>query len=185
MKIFKSVKKSSRFMFNFLYKNKYLKSNFIRKNDGYSTNQMIISLVILGILFTLVVPKFTNSIEFIEVLIAEKYLFKSVRQCQSGLINDNNYPKYNLPPNNLVKGFNRKSRFQFFYSGEEGECKSNLNFNQLSASKINVASEEIDYQLIINLVTGEKTSQGNLPEWLDWWEGQYSPLIPLDDPLIN
>ena len=52
-------------------------------------------------------------------------------------------------------------------------------------SKMNNNQSNIDYSLIINLITGERISEGNIPDWLDWWEDFYSPLIPENDILLE
>ena len=41
------------------------------------------------------------------------------------------------------------------------------------------------YSLIIDVVNGNKTLEGKFPDWLDWWKGTYSPLIPINDSLLD
>ena len=50
---------------------------------------------------------------------------------------------------------------------------------------VNINSEKIIYSLIINVKTGEKSSEGSLPDWLDWWDGKSSNLIADDDVLLD
>ena len=171
---------------NFIPSNKNISKDYYSiKELGFSTNEMILTVIIISIISAIFVPKFLKSLVFVELLIAEKHLLKSVKQCQAGLINGELIPKYNLPENNFSLGLNRKNNFTFLFTGIEGECKSNFSFNQLGVSRVNTNKDSFDYSLIINLITGEKTSKGKLPPWLDWWEGQYSPLIPLNDPLLD
>ena len=75
--------------------------------------------------------------------------------------------------------------FVFSHTGIEGECTSTFGNNLLSASRMNQNKSNNSYSLTINLVNGNKTSQGNIPEWLDWWKGSYSPLIPNNDSLLD
>ena len=152
---------------------------------GFSINEMVLTIIVLSIISGIFIPKFLKSIEFFEFLIAEKHLLKSVKKCQLGLINGETNPQYNLPLKTTSIRFNRRNIFKFRYTGIEGECKSNFSFNKLSISKKNINNDNFEYSLIINLITGQKTSEGTLPIWLDWWEGQYSPLIPLNDPLLD
>ena len=70
---------------------------------------------------------------------------------------------------NLIKDFN----FVDISLGHHPNNTSDIN------------SEEIIYSLIINVKTGEKSSEGSLPDWLDWWEGKSSNLIPNDDILLD
>ena len=56
--------------------------------------------------------------------------------------------------------------------------------NILTAARTSGSQTFLSYELNINVVTGEKSSEGNVPSWLDWWEGIYSPIIPEGDPLL-
>jgi len=161
-----------------LFVKRYSKSERIKTN-GYTTTDLSIAIIIIGILATILVPKFSSSLEFIEVLIAEKHLYDAVKKCQAGLINDEIKPQYRLPTKDMGLGIFRNNKFSFAYTGIEDECISDYEPNQIRLSRTNN-----QYSLIINLITGERTSEGELPEWLDWWEDFYSPLIPENDPML-
>mgnify|MGYP001178519813 CR=1 FL=1 len=163
-----------------LLSQKYLETN----QSGYSTIQMAVALTCIGIVTTLTFPLLTPVIEWTEVLIAEKYLLDAVKQCQMGLINGETYPLYTLPPQSTGLGFISTRRFQFPYTGIDGECLSSFGGNILSAQRMNNNQTIPTYILNINVVTGEKTSEGDVPSFIDWWEGVYSPLIQEDDPLL-
>tara|TARA_Y100001968_G_C19453672_1_gene770584 strand:+ start:13667 stop:14188 length:522 start_codon:yes stop_codon:yes gene_type:complete len=153
---------------------------------GYSTNEMVITIVIMGILATLVIPNFVPALRFVEVLIAEKHLLKAVRECQTGLINNEKYPTYNLPDREVAGiGLSRRNNFNFAFTGVEGDCLSDVGSNTLSLNRIDFNSDDISYSLIIDLVTGEKYTQGEVPEWIDWWQGNYSPVLIENDPLLE
>ena len=141
--------------------------------------------MIIGILATMLIPNFSSALEFIEILIAEKHLNGAVKDCQRGLINSEIIPQYDLPSNDVGIGIFKNNKFSFSYTGIEGECIGNLEPNQIRLSKMNNNQSNIDYSLIINLITGERISEGKLPEWLDWWEDFYSPLIPENDRLLD
>ena len=154
-------------------------------SNGYSTTDLSIAILIIGILATMLIPRFSSALEFIEILIAEKHLYGAVKDCQRGLINDEINPQYDLPSNDVGVGIFKNNKFSFSYTGIEGECFSYLEPNQIRLSRMSNNQSDIDYSLIINLITGERISEGKLPEWLDWWEDFYSPLIPENDPLLN
>ena len=139
-----------------------------RKN-GYSINEMVIVLAIIGILASILVPSFRPAVEFIEVLMAEKYLLKAAQECKIGLINGELSPVYSKPENEISLGVFKENKFSFSYTGVGGECAPEYGGNELKVSRENTNSGNIIYSLIINLVTAEKTSEGSLPNWLDWW----------------
>ncbi len=155
------------------------------KSNGYSVADLSIAIMIIGILATLLIPNFSSALEFVEVLIAEKHLNGAVKDCQKGLINDEMNPQYDLPFNDVGVGIFKNNKFSFSYTGIEGECFGYLEPNQIRLSKMNNNQSNIDYSLIINLITGERISEGILPEWLTWWEDFYSPLIPENDQLLD
>ncbi len=152
---------------------------------GFSSNEMLVALVIIGFLASLTYPLFLPVIEMAEALIAEKYLFGAVKECQTGLVNAENYPIYTLPPQSVGIGLINNRRFQFLYSGIEGECLNAFNGNILTATRTRGEERLPIYSLNINLVTGVKSTEGDIPSWLDWWEGVYSPIIPENDPLLE
>ena len=65
---------------------------------------MFIVISIIGILASILIPSIAPSVEFIEVLIAEKHLLKAVKECQIGLINNEVSPQYTLPENSVSLG---------------------------------------------------------------------------------
>ena len=140
------------------------------RNLGYSINEMVVVLAIIGILASILVPSYRPAIEFIEVLMAEKYLIKAAQECKVGLINGELSPQYSQPENEISLGILKENKFSFSYTGVGGECSTQYGGNQLKVSRKNTNSGNIAYSLIINVATGEKTSEGSLPNWLDWWD---------------
>ena len=163
-----------------------IKKNRVKEKNGFSIASLSVSLAIIGILSLMLVPNFSSALEFVEVLIAEKYLLRSVRECQSDLIKNDSSPQYNLRTNNSGLGIFKNNKYIFSYTGNQGEC---INFINKEGNRIRITKsnqgENPNYSLILNVITGEKTYEGQLPEWLDWWEGVYSPIIPENDPLLN
>lgn len=155
------------------------------KQLGYSINEIVIVIAIVGVLASILIPNFRPAVEFIEVLIAEKHLLKAVKECQIGIINNELSPQYTLPKDEIKLGIFKNNKFTFSFTGIEGECSPEFGGNQLKVSRISINSENIIYSLIINVKTGEKLSEGSLPSWLDWWEGKSSSLISEDDILLD
>ena len=147
-----------------------LKQLMASRNLGYSINEMVVVLAIIGILASIVVPSYRPAIEFIEVLMAEKYLIKAAQECKVGLINGELSPQYSQPENEISLGILKENKFSFSYTGVGGECSTQYGGNQLKVSRKNTNSGNLAYSLIINVATGEKTSEGSLPNWLDWWD---------------
>ena len=158
----------------------FLKKLLASRNLGYSINEMIIVISIIGILASILVPSFRPAIEFVEVLIAEKYLLKAAQECQLGLINGELSPQYTMPENEISLGVFKENKFTFSYTGLGGECSPEYGGNQLGVSRRNTKSGDIIYSLNINVATSEKTSEGNLPNWLDWWDKK-SPSVITDN----
>jgi len=160
-----------------IYKIFLIKQLMASRNLGYSINEMIVVLAIIGILASIVVPSYRPAIEFVEVLMAEKYLIKAAQECKVGLINGELSPEYSQPENEISLGLLKENKFSFSYTGIGGECSPEYGGNQLKVSRKNTNSGNIIYSLIINVATGEKTSEGSLPNWLDWWDKESSTVI--------
>ena len=155
----------------------FLKKLHASRNLGYSMNEMVIVISIIGILAGILVPSFRPAVEFVEVLIAEKYLLKAAKECQLGLINGELDPQYTMPEDEISLGVFKENKFTFSYTGIGGECSPEYGGNQLRVSRKNTKSGNIIYSLNINVATSEKTSEGNLPNWLDWWDRKSPSLI--------
>ena len=148
----------------------FFKKLITSRQLGYSINEMVIVIAIIGILASILVPSFRPAVEFIEVLMAEKYLLKAAQECKIGLINGELSPVYSQPENEISLGVFKENKFTFSYTGVGGECSPQYGGNELRVSRKNTNSGNIIYSLIINVATGEKTSEGSLPNWLDWWD---------------
>ena len=163
----------------------FLDSGSSTNQNGFSSNEMVVSIVCIGILATLTLPLFRPLVEMADVFFAEKYLLGAVKECQMGLINGENYPSYTLPTQSFGLDFITKRRFEFLFSGTEGECLSSFGGNILSAARISNNQSTPTFSLNIDVITGEKTFEGDIPKFIDWWDGFYSPLIQKDDPLLR
>ncbi len=169
-----------------MFSKRYLNHHFTQEKiqNGFSTIDLSITIAVIGILATILAPNFSSALEYFEVLIGEKQLYSAVKECQQGLINDEISPNYNLPAKELSLGIYKNNKYSFDYTGVENECFTNNSSNRIRLTRAKNNQSEIQYALIIDLITGERISEGDLPEWLDWWEDFYSPLIPENDPLL-
>ena len=86
------------------------------------------------------------------------------------MINGELSPVYSFPENEINLGVFKENKFSFSYTGIGGECSPEYGGNELKVSRKNTKSENVIYSLIINVATAEKTSEGSLPNWLDWWD---------------
>ena len=155
----------------------FFKKIIASRNLGCSINEMVGVISIIGILASILVPSFRPAVEFIEVLMAEKYLLKAAQECKIGLINGELSPVYSEPENEISLGVFKENKFSFSYSGVGGECAPEYGGNELKVSRKNTNSGNIIYSLIINVATDEKTSEGALPNWLDWWDEKSSTAV--------
>ena len=158
-----------------------IKNFFDSKKNGFSTNEMIITIFMIGITATIVIPNFTPALEFIEVLIAEKHLNSAVKQCQIGIVNYEDNPNYSLPVDEINLGIFKKNKYIFSHTGILGDCFPEKGGNTLRISKISPNMDNTIYSLDINVVTGNRSYEGEIPQWLDWWSGKFSPIISEND----
>ena len=101
-------------------KKKFLSlKNIIKlKQLGFSTTEMIVVLTVVGI-STIIVPNFGPALEFVEVLIAEKYLLGAVKECQVGIVNNDSDPQYTFPNNDVGLGIFKNNKFVFSHTESE------------------------------------------------------------------
>ena len=179
-------------------KNYFISNKLIQlENQGFSITEFVITIFMFGIIYTLIIPNFAPALEFVEVLIVEKYLLKSVKECQLAIVNDESSPQYSLPSNDMGLGIVKNKRFVFSHTGIAGDCAPYIGGNIIKISRINtnyrrpifpiqppmppISPQANIYSLLINVSTGERISEGDMPQWLDWWNGRYSPIIPEND----
>jgi len=146
-------------------------------SKGFSLTELVFVVIGIGILTSFSIPLFYEFIEKAEVSVAKRYLRLAVRECQRQLIDGVANPVFTKPPQSL--GIIPTRRFQFPDSGNDGECLSPSSGNILTAARTLNTQTESTYNININVVSGEKSTQKNVPTWLNW-NGFYSPLIPND-----
>ena len=144
----------------------YLRSR--TEEEGFTLVELIVEVMIIGILSAIAIPSFINNVEKAEVTGAQLYLHTAVKECQMKIAFGDPDPTYTLPPNT--------TRFQFPDSGDDGKCLSPPSGNIFTAARTIMGQSVADYALNINVVTGEKSTQFNVPSWITW-EGIYSPIL--------
>ena len=154
-----------------------LKNILQLRQSGFSTTEMVVVFTVVGILATIIVPNFGPALEFVEVLIAEKYLLGAVKECQVGIANNESEPQYTLPNNDVGLGIFKNNKFVFSHTGIRGDCYPDSGGNSLRVTRINPNNGIEKYSLIINVTSGQKSYEGQVPGWLDWWTGKFSPII--------
>ena len=86
-----------------------------------------------------------------------------------------------MPNKEIGLGIFSKNKYVVSHTGVMEDCLPELGGNTLRISKVSQIEGSPTYSLDINVVTGEKNYEGNIPDWLDWWNGKHSPIIPEDD----
>ena len=127
--------------------------------SGFSLIELV---VVIGVLMSLVAALFPMLLQFIEdsaTRSAQASLINSHKECRINILSNVINPTYSIPSNN--------SYFRFSNSGIDGYCLSPESGNVLTAARTSGQQVSI-FNLNINVVTGDKSSDGDVPEWLSW-----------------
>ena len=130
------------------------------KKNGFSLIELVIVILILIILAAISIPSFLNLIEKAEVEVAKRNLLDAFLECQIKIAEGETNPRYTIPPNT--------NKFQYPDSGTDGECLSPSSGNILTAARTAYGQSVSDYNLNINVVTGEKSTERNVPNNITW-----------------
>ena len=88
-------------------------------------------------------------------------MVQAARECLIRLNNGDPNPVYTVPSNT--------TRFQYPDAGQDKFCLVNSNTgNILTAARTAYGQAVSDYNLNINLLTGEKTTERNVPAYITW-----------------
>ena len=101
-----------------------------------------------------------NLIEKAEVEVAKRNLLDAFLECQIKIAEGETNPRYTIPPNT--------NKFQYPDSGTDGECLSPSSGNILTAARTAYGQRVSDYNLNINVVTGEKSTERDVPNYIIW-----------------
>ena len=130
------------------------------KKNGFTLIELVIVILIMIILAVTCIPVFLNIIEKAEVETAKRNLLDAFLECQIKISAGESNPKYTIPPNT--------NKFQYPDSGRDGECLSPSSGNILTAARTAYGQRVSDYNLNINVVTGEKSTERNVPNNIIW-----------------
>ena len=141
-------------------KNKTINS---KNNKGFSLVELVVVIAILAILSTVAIPSFLGIMEWAETVIAMYNLNNAYKECQINLsLNRTNRSTitYTIPDNT--------SRFQYPDSGDDGVCLSPETGNILTAARTAYGQGVSTFNLNINVLTGEKSTERAVPAWVRW-----------------
>ena len=130
------------------------------KKNGFTLIELVIVILIMIILALTCIPAFLNIIEKAEVETAKRNLLDAFLECQIKISAGESNPKYTIPPNT--------NKFQYPDSGRDGECLSPSSGNILTAARTAYGQRVSDYNLNINVVTGEKSTERDVPDNIIW-----------------
>ena len=135
-----------------------------KKNKGFSLVELVVVIAVLAILGAVAIPSFTGIMEWAETVIAMYNLNNAYKECYMNLSlideSNKNSITYTIPSNT--------SRFQYPDSGDDGVCLSPESGNILTAARTAYGQEVSTFNLNINVVTGEKSTERAVPNWVNW-----------------
>ena len=143
-----------------LYFSKNRSKKKILKKNGFTLIELVIVILILIILAAISIPSFLYIIEKAEVEVAKRNLLDAFLECQIKIAEGETNPRYTIPPNT--------NKFQYPDSGTDGECFSPSSGNILTAARTAYGQSVSDYNLNINVVTGKKSTERNVPNNIIW-----------------
>ena len=141
----------------------------IKKNNGYSVIELLITFGIISIISIIAFPSFINVIEKSADRAVRISLMQSFKECQIDITGGVKIPTFQLD-----MGIVRRNGFYRFYQQYDyvrredgfippttlGNCLGPLGPHRLGVKKIK--GENKNGEIWINLSTGEKTEKGNL-----------------------
>ena len=128
--------------------------------EGFSLIELVVVVAVLAILAAIGIPAFNGVIERAEVAVAMAHLVNATKECQIKIASYESNPTYTVPQNT--------SSFQYPDSGNDGECLSPSTGNILIAAKARSGQAVSDYNLNINVATGEKSGERTPPSFVVW-----------------
>ena len=144
----------------FLEKLTLLKISRGKRCSGFTLIELVVIVVVLAILSGISIPSFLELVERAAVRAAQYSLGQAHKECRAKILRGEVNPTYTIPANN--------SYFQFPDLGRDGFCKDPLTGNILTAARTNGVQLISLYNLNINVVTGEKSSDRDVPDWIAW-----------------
>ena len=135
-----------------------------KKNKGFSLVELVVVIAVLAILGAVSIPSFRGIMEWAETVIAMYNLNNAYKECNTNLSlsedRNRNSITYTIPSNT--------SRFQYPDSGDDGVCLSPETGNILTAARTAYGQTVSTFNLNINVVTGERSTERAVPAWVKW-----------------
>ena len=135
-----------------------------KKSEGFSLVELVVVIAVLAILGAVAIPAFRGIMEWAETVIAMYNLNNAYKECNVNLsLSDNsnrNSITYIIPSNT--------SRFQYPDSGDDGICLSPETGNILTAARTAYGQTVSTFNLNINVLTGERSTERAVPSWVKW-----------------
>ena len=132
-----------------------------KENEGFSLIELVVVVAVLAVLSAIAIPSFQDFSERAEARVAQYNLVQAARECLIRLNNGDPNPIYTVPSNT--------SRFQYPDAGQDKFCLVNSYTGDiLTAARTAYGQAVSDYNLNINLLTGEKTTERNVPAYINW-----------------
>ena len=130
-------------------------------SEGFSLIELVVVVAVLAVLSAIAIPSFTEMSERAEASVAQYQLAVAAKECAALLASGEPAPSYTVPSNT--------SRFQYPDSGPDGKCLINSTTgNILTAARTAYGQTVSTYNLNVNLLTGEKTTERNVPSYITW-----------------
>lgn len=128
--------------------------------EGFSLIELVVVVAVLAILAAISIPAFNEIVERAAVTVAMTHLINATQECQVAIASGDSNPSYRIPENT--------SRFQYPDSGTNGMCRSPNTGNILTAARIEPGKGSSTYNLNINVITGEKSTERAVPSYVSW-----------------
>ena len=128
--------------------------------SGFSLIELVIVIAVLAILAAISLQFFQRLIEDAEVARAQVSLVAAHKECKTKLAQGEVDPTYTIPPNT--------NYFQFPDLGDDGKCLSPASGNIFTAAQTPYGQAVSNYNLNINVVTGEKSTDRSVPSHIIW-----------------
>ena len=135
-----------------------------KKSKGFSLVELVVVIAVLAILGAIALPSFAGIMEWAETVVAMYNLNNAYKECYTNLsLSDSssrNTITYVIPRNT--------SRFQYPDSGDDGVCLSPETGNILTAARTAYGQRVSTFNLNINVLTGERSTERDVPDWVRW-----------------
>ena len=129
-------------------------------DNGFSLAELLVVIVIIGVLGSVGIQILSRLFERIRAQEAQINLLHAYKECTIEIQAGNSDPTYTIPPNT--------DYFQYPDSGDDGKCLSPSSGNILTAARTSYGQAVSNYNLNINVKTGDKSTDREVPTYISW-----------------